>query len=64
MELTPAERRLVAEVFEIILADEDNGMGFFDTTSSGAMRPEEVAEYRAEMAALLAKVAGQEASTP
>jgi hypothetical protein len=63
MELTPAERRLVTEVFETILADDDNDMGFFDTSSSGAMRPEEVAEYRAEVAALLAKLTGREAST-
>ena len=59
MELTPAEQRLVMEVFETILADDDNAMGFFDTSSSGAMQPEEVADYRAEMAALLAKLTGR-----
>lgn len=56
MELTDNETALIRELLETLLADDQNTMGFFDTTSSGAMTPEEVKDSRAQMWALADRI--------
>jgi hypothetical protein len=54
--LTAQEIEFVCDLLETVLSDEANTMGVFDVTSGGAMSPDEVTEYRAQLGSAVLKL--------